>query len=87
MDAPAATPDGDVLHYDLRGLKCPLPAMKTRRRLKDLSPGALIAVTTSDPLAIIDIPHLCREDGHLLVKQDALPDTPGQHRFLIRKGG
>ena len=72
----------DALVYDLKGLKCPLPVMKTRKRMRQLAPGALISVETTDPLAVIDIPHFCHEDGHILVESDA---TSGGHRFLIRK--
>lgn len=69
-------------HYDLRGLKCPLPAMRTRKRLKGLPSGALLAVETTDPLAGLDIPHLCREDGHAIVSSER---TETGHRFVIRR--
>jgi tRNA 2-thiouridine synthesizing protein A len=69
--------------YDLRGLKCPLPVLKTRKRLTAMPSGALLAVETSDPLAVIDIPHFCKEDGHALVESEK---TEGGHRFVIRKG-
>jgi len=36
---------------DLTGLKCPLPALKTRKALKALMPGALLEVHCTDPLA------------------------------------
>jgi tRNA 2-thiouridine synthesizing protein A len=71
------------LSFDLRGLKCPLPVLKTRRRMEDLPIGSVIAVETTDPLASIDIPHFCNEDGHELV---SLEKTDGGHRFVIRKG-
>jgi tRNA 2-thiouridine synthesizing protein A len=54
--------EDDVL--DLTGLKCPLPALMTRRALARLEPGAIITVRTSDPLAVVDIPHMCGEEGH-----------------------
>ncbi|WP_431320619.1 sulfurtransferase TusA family protein [Rhizobium sp. YTU87027] len=69
--------------YDLRGLKCPLPVLKTRRKMSSLPSGSLIQVETTDPLAGIDIPHFCNEDGHELI-ETAKTDTG--HRFLIRKG-
>ncbi|MBW9065315.1 sulfurtransferase TusA family protein [Rhizobium herbae] len=75
-------PDADSLIYDLKGLKCPLPVLKTRKRMKTLAPGALIIVETTDPLAIIDIPHFCTEDGHSLEHSEALAVG---HRFVIRK--
>jgi tRNA 2-thiouridine synthesizing protein A len=48
---------------DLAGLKCPLPALKTRKALKFLKPGDLLEVHCTDPLSVIDIPNLIRETG------------------------
>lgn len=67
---------------DLRGLKCPLPVLRTRRHLRELTSGARIRVETTDPLAVIDIPHFCREDGHQLLSSQP---TDGGHAFLIEK--
>ena len=68
--------------YDLRGLKCPLPVLKTRKKLLAMATGDELWVETSDPLAVIDIPHMCREDGHRLMEAVA---TSSGHRFHIRK--
>ena len=46
---------------DLAGLKCPLPALKTRKALKALKPGDELEVHCTDPLAVIDIPNLIRK--------------------------
>ena len=51
---------------DLTGLKCPLPALKTRKALKTLTPGDLLEVRCTDPLSAIDIPNLLRETGDKL---------------------
>jgi tRNA 2-thiouridine synthesizing protein A len=48
---------------DLTGLKCPLPALKTRKALKSLEPGDRLEVHCTDPLSVIDIPALIRETG------------------------
>ena len=53
---------------DLRGLKCPLPALYTAKRLQALVPGARLSVVADDPMAAIDIPHLCRRNVRLLSK-------------------
>jgi tRNA 2-thiouridine synthesizing protein A len=74
----------DCLELDLRGLKCPLPVLKTRRQMRDLASGARIRVETTDPLAVIDIPHYCREDGHRLLDSASVD---GGHVFIIEKGG
>lgn len=51
---------------DLRGLKCPLPALKTRKALARLDADQVLIVECTDPLAEIDIPHVVAETGHML---------------------
>lgn len=55
---------------DLLGLKCPLPALKTRKALKGLPAGSVLVVTANDPLAGLDIPNLIRETGDRLESTD-----------------
>jgi len=74
----------DRITLDLRGLKCPLPVLKTRKRLAGEKTGTVLIIETSDPLAVIDIPHFCHEAGHDLM---ACEETPHGHRFTIRKSG
>lgn len=52
---------------DLRGLKCPLPALFARRALERASPGAMIEILADDPMARIDIPHMCGQEGYEVV--------------------
>lgn len=67
---------------DLRGLKCPLPVLKTRKALAGLAPGDRIEVACTDPLSVIDLPNLVRETGDCLERQD---EAEGALVFLIRK--
>ena len=55
---------------DLRGLKCPLPALKTSKWLSHPGPACLVVFCT-DPMAQIDIPHAVRQAGALLIRQEA----------------
>ena len=52
--------------YDLdaRGLLCPLPVLKARKRLAGMNPGEILKITATDPAARIDLPHYCSEAGH-----------------------
>lgn len=59
---------------DATGLLCPLPVLKTRKRLMALSSGDELRIRTDDPAAIVDMPHFCAEAGHTLVKSDAQED-------------
>ncbi|MCO6387146.1 sulfurtransferase TusA family protein [Aliihoeflea sp. 40Bstr573] len=69
--------------YDLRGLNCPLPVLKTRKRLQSMRAGERLTIETTDLLAALDIPAFCQEDGHRLVESTA---ANGGHRFVIEKG-
>ncbi|MGE4372884.1 MAG: sulfurtransferase TusA family protein [Xanthobacter sp.] len=51
---------------DLMGLKCPLPALHTRKALASLPTGGRLIVACTDPMAVIDIPHVAQETGALL---------------------
>ena len=53
---------------DLRGLKCPLPALHTRKALAGMQPDDVLMVECTDPLAGIDIPNLVRETGDRLAE-------------------
>ena len=67
---------------NLRGLKCPLPALKARKALTKLSAGDMLVLECTDPLAELDIPNLVRETG------DALESSESQAAlfvFRIRK--
>ncbi|MCO5733644.1 sulfurtransferase TusA family protein [Rhizobium sp. SSA_523] len=77
-----ATPGAQIV-YDLKGLKCPLPAIKARKKLATLPSGQELVLETTDPLAGIDIPHMCHEQGHVLLASER---TASGHRFVIRRG-
>ena len=67
---------------NLRGLKCPLPAMRTRKALSGLPADDLLIVECTDPLAAIDIPNLLRQTGDTL--EDSARDADVM-TFRIRK--
>jgi tRNA 2-thiouridine synthesizing protein A len=67
---------------DLRGLKCPLPALKTRKALTRIAPGDVLVVECTDPMAAIDIPHLIGQTQDELESQTRAQDILV---FRIRK--
>jgi tRNA 2-thiouridine synthesizing protein A len=67
---------------DLQGLLCPLPVLKARKRLEAMQSGEVLAVVASDPMAAIDIPHFCQEQGHELLSQSR---DGGRLEFKIRR--
>ncbi len=67
---------------DVRGMNCPLPVLKTRKKLRELKTGDELWVETTDPLSAIDIPAFCDNDGHHLIRTEQLENF---QRYLIRK--
>jgi tRNA 2-thiouridine synthesizing protein A len=67
---------------NLRGLKCPLPALRARKALSGMASGDLLIIECTDPLTTIDIPNLLNQTG------DTLEDTSRADKiitFRIRK--
>jgi tRNA 2-thiouridine synthesizing protein A len=60
---------------NLRGLACPLPVIKARKAIKKMTAGTEVVIECTDPLASIDIPHMCNSDGHKLKDAGTLGDV------------
>lgn len=71
-------PDHDI---DALGLLCPLPVLRLRKVLLAAKPGQIIRILADDPVARIDIPHFCAEQGAALI--DTADATQGT-AFTIR---
>lgn len=67
-------------YLDAKGLLCPLPVLKARKRLQALSSGQVLRMLADDPAAVIDVPHFCTEAGHALVHTENATD--GQFYFI-----
>ncbi|MGB8040056.1 MAG: sulfurtransferase TusA family protein [Pseudolabrys sp.] len=67
---------------NLRGLKCPLPALRVRKILSALKSGDVIVAECTDPLTTIDIPNLLRQTGDSL---EGKSEESGVLTFRIRK--
>ena len=67
---------------DLRGMKCPLPVIKTEAAMRKLKPGEALRVLADDPMAAVDIPYFCREAGYAVRR---LADSDASAVFQIVK--
>jgi tRNA 2-thiouridine synthesizing protein A len=72
-----------VVLVDCIGLKCPLPVLRARKALLGLAPGHVVQVESSDPMAILDLPHMAREEGHVVIDQRIEGERA---TFWIRRG-
>ena len=66
----------------LKGLKCPLPALRTKKLLAGMASGDRLTIECTDPLAAIDIPNLLRQTGDAL---EARSEVDGVLSFRIMK--
>lgn len=69
---------------DTSHLLCPLPVYQASLALRDLDPGRVLHVVTTDPGSLEDIPALVRQTGDELLAKE---DLGASQRFWIRKGG
>jgi tRNA 2-thiouridine synthesizing protein A len=56
---------------DARGLKCPLPLVKTKLALEEVEPGETVRVLATDPEAPIDLAALAADEGHGFARERA----------------
>jgi NADPH-dependent 2,4-dienoyl-CoA reductase/sulfur reductase-like enzyme/peroxiredoxin family protein/TusA-related sulfurtransferase/rhodanese-related sulfurtransferase len=71
-----------VKEVDACGLQCPGPIMQLSRSLEEVQPGEAIAITSTDPGFLADVPAWCNSTGHQL---DALEPANGAYRAVITK--
>jgi tRNA 2-thiouridine synthesizing protein A len=69
---------------DLRGLKCPLPVLRTRKALLRAAIGDIVEVRCNDPMAAIDIPAMVQQRGDRLRAHSRIDD---ELVFVIEKAG
>ena len=67
---------------DARGTLCPIPVVKAKKLLARMSEGQRLQIETTDPVAQIDVPHMCKQFGFTL---EEATEVPGGHIFLVRK--
>jgi tRNA 2-thiouridine synthesizing protein A len=77
-----AAMSNETTHLDARGLLCPLPVLKVRKRLQAIALGETLTMVADDPAAVIDVPHFCMVAGHELVSSEA---DGNDQTYVIRK--
>ncbi len=59
---------------DTRGLNCPLPILKAKKALADMSSGETLKVVATDPGSVRDFQAFARQTGNELVEQQTIGD-------------
>ena len=52
---------------DARGLSCPLPILKTKKALNDLTSGQVLKILATDPGSVKDMQAFSNQTGHPLL--------------------
>ncbi len=67
---------------DARGLNCPLPILKTKKALADMSSGAVLKVVSTDCGSVKDMQAFANQTGNQLVEQT---EANGEYTFFMKK--
>jgi len=67
---------------DAKGLKCPMPVVKTSKEIKSISVGGVLEVLATDPGSMADITAWTKSTGNELLKADKEESI---FKFYIRR--
>lgn len=67
---------------DARGLNCPLPILRTKKVLNEMTGGQTLRIVATDPGAVKDFQAFAKQTGNELVES---AEGNGEFTFLIRK--
>lgn len=54
---------------DARGLNCPLPILKTKKALAEMTSGQVLRVLATDPGSVRDFQAFAKQTGNTLLEQ------------------
>jgi tRNA 2-thiouridine synthesizing protein A len=63
---------------DARGMNCPLPILRARRALNDMTSGQVLRIVATDPGSVKDFEAFCKQTGNELLSQSA-----GEKEFVF----
>lgn len=67
---------------DAKGLNCPLPILRAKKAINELSSGGTLEVLATDPGAVADFAAFCRTTGNELLESG---NDGKVFRFVIKK--
>ena len=75
-----------IAHFDreidARGLNCPLPVLRTKKTLNDMSSGQVLRILATDPAAVRDFQAFAKQTGNLLLQHG---EQDGAFFFLLQR--
>lgn len=67
---------------DARGLKCPMPVVRTSQEIKKIEVGDVLELLATDPGSVADMIAWCKSTGNELLSRDR---EDGIFKFYIRR--
>jgi len=67
---------------DARGLNCPLPILRAKKALNDLSGGQILRIVATDPGSVKDFQAFAKQTGNDLLESS---EANGEFVFLLKK--
>lgn len=67
---------------DAKGLSCPLPILKTKKALNDLTSGQVLKILATDPGSVKDMQAFSKQTGNALISST---DEGGTFVFMMQK--
>ena len=67
---------------DARGLNCPLPILRAKKALTDMSSGQVLRIVATDPGSVKDFEAFARQTGNPLLSHSA---TTSEFTFFLKK--
>ena len=71
-----------VVEVDARGMQCPLPLLKAKRALTEISSGEIVRVLATDGGSVRDFDSFARHSGHTLISST---EEEGVYIHVLRK--
>jgi tRNA 2-thiouridine synthesizing protein A len=67
---------------DAKGLSCPMPILKTKKIIKEMSPGQILEIRSTDPGTRNDLPAFLSRSGDELLGEE---QGQGYISFFVKK--
>jgi tRNA 2-thiouridine synthesizing protein A len=67
---------------DASGLNCPMPILKTKKALKQMEPGQVLEVISTDAGSVKDLVAFCNQTGNILLESI---EVDGKYIFTVEK--
>lgn len=68
---------------DLRGLNCPIPVMRMKKKMMSMASGQTLHVLASDPGSVPDFKAYVKSSGDALL--ESKKDAEGNFEFLLKR--